>query len=128
MMECGNAVDMGTIRGKEAPRGKPALRWGVFFAAACLLASALVSISCFVGLAHADDAVVHVSYQWYRYAMNVTEDYEVFDAEAHVEGDTLEACVIPEAYDLQEGCAWRVMKNFAGGIPAGEEEITTLPQ
>ncbi len=125
MVEYGNTVGTGAIDGAKAAGGRPIRLMTALRAAACVLAGALVAAFGFVDLAHANDgAVVHVSYQWYASNRDVTEDYEVFDVEAQMEDGKLVACVMPEAYGLADGCAWRVMKNFAGGIPAGEKEIT----
>ena len=102
-------------------------RW---FALGTLLAAVAFMSACAgafwpITTAHADEtAIVHVSYQWYSEETGMTEDYEVFDVDASVSDGYLTATVMPEAYDLGEGCAWRVMKNFAGGLPAGETEIT----
>lgn len=67
---------------------------------------------------------VHVSYQWYKSGTDAVEDYEVFDAAAALDGERMSAVVMPEAYDLGD-CSWRVMLNFAGGLPAGEADITS---
>ena len=108
------------MRRQAASRLKALVLWTVV-----LLACAGAAVFFFAGQAYAsDEATVHVSYQWYSSDMAVTEDLEVFDVPAYVEGDNLAAVVMPEAYELGEGCAWRVMKNFAGGIAAGEREIT----
>ena len=108
-----------TAVGKARRFALGALAMAIAFAFAC--AGALWP----EGAANADEpAVVHVSYQWYSSETGMTEDYEVLDVGADISGGLLTATVMPEAYDLGDGCSWRVMKNFAGGLPAGETEIT----
>lgn len=67
---------------------------------------------------------IQVSYQWYREDPGITKDFEVFEVPATVDDGFLHARVIPESYELGAGASWRIMKNFAGGIPAGEEDIS----
>ena len=94
-------------------------------AVTCLILAACIAAFGCTGWAFADEgAVVHVSLQWHADETGMTEDYEVYDAAATVADGKLRAQVMPEAYVLGEGCSWRVMKNFAGGLPAGEEDIT----
>ena len=122
-----NAKRAGAPNAKLPPTPKRVTPW---FALIVLLTAMAVGLACGNALrptaaAFADDtAVVHVSYQWYSAETGMTEDYEVFDVDARVSDGRLTASIMPEAYELGDGCTWRVMKNFAGGLPAGETEIT----
>ncbi len=114
---------------KQRRRNQPTF---VALSAGCtilFLAGILLLLSAFFpGCANralaSDNPCIHVSYQWYQTDKSVIEDYETFDVPATVEGDRLYATVMPEAFSLDNECTWRVMKNFAGGIPAGEHDIT----
>lgn len=115
-------------RPRTAPPRGGAASWAPRIAACA--AACLVLVACIAAFgcsrwAYADDStVVHVSYQWYNPDTGMTEDYEAFDATGTIQDGRLCAQVMPEAYELGDGCSWRVMKNFAGGLPAGEEDIT----
>ena len=73
----------------------------------------------------AAQTTIQVSYQWYHADAGETEDFEVFEVSATTDGDSLRAQVMPECYELGQGGRWRVMKNFAGGRPAGEQDISS---
>ena len=110
-----------------ALRGK--LRLAAFGAACLMLFLAVSAMGC-ADRAYADRAYaesgpcVHVSYQWHKSGTDKVEDYEVFDVAASLDGNRLSAVVMPEAYNLGDDCSWRVMLNFAGGLAAGERDIT----
>ena len=92
----------------------------------CLILAAFIAAFGCSTWAFADDGpVVHVSYQWFSEETGMVEDYETFDVSAGVSDGRLVAVVMPEGYALDGDCTWRVMKNFAGGLPAGEEDISS---
>ncbi len=99
------------------------------------IASAVIAVAvlAFAGIAWglsqnalaAAKTTIQVSYQWYNADTGKTEDFEVFEVSATTDGGSLRAQVMPERYEIGQGGRWRVMKNFAGGRPAGEQDISS---
>ena len=68
---------------------------------------------------------LHVYYQFYEGDVSNVVDYVSFSTPLTQAGDVLEAGVNPASYDLAvEGAHFRITKNFAGGEPADEHDVT----
>ena len=109
------------MHGRTAARSR--LTW---LASAMLLLTACL---CIAGLLPAraqasGGGSVHVHYQFYTTDEDYIEDLVVFDVPANDDGTTYQIVADDDGYSLSEASDYRVMRNFGGGTPANEQEVT----